>query len=198
LGQGASAGTVYTIADTVNGTPDQILITGDKTAEIATKDWLKLMPPASVDFLELGFIRIDDSGNLLQMYHSPNREYKYTGFVSISGNKGTAAANTEVSAAVPPTARKVAGVVGLYDWIVNMHGLRCETYDGTSGANQQHVTEVWENLNRTGMTIYDYFEHNMNAISIIRNRFIYKDSSNAEQAISAGGTANLSIARIWE
>lgn len=59
-------GTLYTVADSVNGSPDQIVVSGDKTSEISAGDWLQLVPPSSVPCLFLGLVRIDSSGNLAE------------------------------------------------------------------------------------------------------------------------------------
>lgn len=60
----ANDGNIYTVADTINSTHDEVRLSGDKTAELAAGDWLQLVPPSGVACLFLGLIRIDGAGNL--------------------------------------------------------------------------------------------------------------------------------------
>jgi len=60
----ADDGNLYVVADTVNGSHDEVRIDGNKTAELASGDWLQLVPPSIMPCLFLGLIRIDAAGNL--------------------------------------------------------------------------------------------------------------------------------------
>ncbi|MFA4845065.1 MAG: hypothetical protein WC654_00715, partial [Patescibacteria group bacterium] len=102
-------GEVFTIADCTTATPDTIVITGDITAKVAAAGWLQLVPPAGTDCLYLGCIRIDGSGNL-QNFGKHDWSYEIPR-ISCTLNLGTSYADSELSAAIPPTAIMAGGTM---------------------------------------------------------------------------------------
>lgn len=105
-------GTIHTIADSVDGTPDQILITGDVTAQIAATEWLQMIPPSGAACLYLGDIGFDASGNLIEFDMPGKWTYSYSPYIQINGNlHATDYANTDLGLAVPPTAKEVQFVL---------------------------------------------------------------------------------------
>lgn len=97
-------GTVFTIADTTDGTPDGIVVTGDITASVVVGDWLQLIPPAATACLYLGTIRIDGSGNLLQ-FRKKNWRTNFQDSISVNAHTHTTDyANTECAPGLPPCA----------------------------------------------------------------------------------------------
>ncbi len=104
---GTYHGTVYTIADTVDGTPDAIKIQGDVSAEIGATEWLQMLPPDGTPCLYLGCIRLQNDGTL-KRFHKTNWLYQYDPYTEVTGNAGTSLGNTEIGNAVPPTASTMA------------------------------------------------------------------------------------------
>lgn len=98
-----TGGGVYTIEDTVNGTPDEIVIDGDQTGTLAATEWLQLVPPSANDCCYLGTIRIDGSGNLLEFIR---KGWTCVWVAAISVN-GTAHASTpgndDLASGLPPS-----------------------------------------------------------------------------------------------
>lgn len=74
MGSGTYGGNVYTITDSVSGSPDTLTIAGDKTAEIKVGDYLQLIPKATDDFCEIGTF-VYGTGALAPL----NKKGDYTG-----------------------------------------------------------------------------------------------------------------------
>ncbi len=99
-------GNIYTILDTVNGTPDQIVIAGDKTAEIKTGDWFQMIPPSGTSCCEIGTVRW--ANGALKGFDKVGSAYRYRG----RQVKNLACAvrfpqPISIAGAVPPNARSV-------------------------------------------------------------------------------------------
>lgn len=103
-------GTIHTIVDSVDGTPDQILISGDVTSQVAAGEWLQMIPPAGTACLYLGTIGFDASGNLLVFYRDGWRTTFKTSIV-VNANLDTSFGNTEMGSCVPPVTRVWHGFV---------------------------------------------------------------------------------------
>jgi len=134
-------GYIYTIADSVNGTPDQVLIAGDKTGELAALDWLQMIPPAGTPCLYLGTVGLDSGGNLIQFNKSGWRTQFY-GLIAVTGNRATSADNTEIAAAIPPSARIVYFGTYVSSEASSADFVRATIYSGTSGSTGQGYASV--------------------------------------------------------
>jgi hypothetical protein len=103
-----TGGTVLTIADSVDATPDQIIISGDQTgssgAQLVAGSWLQMIPPDGVPFVYLGTVRVDGSGNLLE-FMKMGWLYQFKIAITVNANCSLNYANTEVGSAVPPCAQ---------------------------------------------------------------------------------------------
>lgn len=104
-------GDVVTIEDTIENVSasDEVVINGDEVstgAQFAEDDWLQLIPPSTTDFVYLGSIKFDASGDLVQ-FRKHGRTTEYAEPVTIEGSKQYSIDETEVSCAVPPVAEQV-------------------------------------------------------------------------------------------
>jgi hypothetical protein len=184
-------GTVYEISDSVNGTPDEIRTAGDKTGEIVAKDWLQMIPPSGTACLYLGTIRFDASGNILQFWKQ-NWRTIYAAYIQVNANASTSEGNTEIAPAVPPVAKAVNGYFAATTTGISVKGIIIRTYTGSSGANQI-VAHRWSNETSalTNVSFNERFSGlPITAVSIIRNKSTYLDSSYTEQPMS-GGSFNI-------
>jgi hypothetical protein len=173
-------GSVLTIADTVNGTPDQVLITGDQVstgATLAVGDYLQMLPPSGTQCLYLGSIRFDGSGNL-RGFTKQGWKYKHKVSIEVAGNKSTSFDNTEVIPGVPPTASLayVTAIVSSGGSAVTQ--VRCELSHGTADNNTlDDFLFSGSSSATTQLTSPCAFP--MSATSLIRNRFTQYAGSNA-------------------
>jgi len=179
-------GTMLTIWDTVNATPDQIVIDGDQVssgAMLAAKDWLQLVPPSGTPCLYLGVVRMDSSGNIFEFARRGWR-YTFSLGIGVSGNRTTAFASTDVSAAVPPT----AGIAHLTlhadtTSATSFHSVKAELSFGASGNSV--LSRSW--AGHAGGVQYRQLATNiswqMSEICSIRNRFFgWSDASGGADA----------------
>jgi len=170
LTMGTYHGNVYTIEDSVDGTPDQVIIDGDVSAEIAATEWLQMIPPAGTDCLYLGCIRLDASGNL-KYFEKSRHHYTYDSQNDVSGNLGTSFANTDLGAVIPPTA--VSFSAGIY---VEATGaptwMMCTLAKTIAGSSQWK--QYWNKA--TGHVMEDPFIP-VTAPSISRNMFKQSDGA---------------------
>lgn len=111
LTMGTYHGNVYTIEDSVDGTPDEIIIDGDVSAEIAETEWLQMIPPSGTDCLYLGCIRLDGSGNILS-FQKAGWKTEWTVEISVNGILGTTLADTDLASAIPPVLSEI--ITGFY------------------------------------------------------------------------------------
>lgn len=189
-------GNVYTIADTTDGTHDGILITGDKTSEIAAGDWLQLIPPSGVDCVYLGSILINISGNITEFV----KNGWVTSFRSQVGimnlNKATTAslANSDLSTCAPPTANRIA-----FDYNITTaataRGIVSRVYAGSSGSTAVQTVRT-SILGLTAVATW-HIRSNcslaLTATNLIRNHAAYFDASSNETALEVGDTAQLQV-----
>jgi|GEM_PF-4747182 len=103
-------GELFTIADSVNGTPDQVIISGNVTSKVAAGQWLQMAPPAATACLYLGVVRIDGSGNLLG-FSKKEWSYEMGARIGCGLNLGTSFGDSELAAAVPPAAQRATGTM---------------------------------------------------------------------------------------
>lgn len=187
-------GTVHTIADSVNGTPDQILITGDKTSELAVTEWLQMIPPAATNYLYLGSQRINSSGDL-DVFVKGGLSTVWSNIVAVAANKATSAslANTDVNAAVPPTAQTASAALYLNLGTTTTRGAVLRLYTGSLGSVQRAPTLRWSetSTNFTGLFTRTSFLWPFSAVAQVRNHAAYYDTSNVEKAVAAGDDAYL-------
>lgn len=186
-------GTIWTISDTVNGTPDQIKVASDITAIVSAADWLQMLPPAATDCLYLGTIRVDNSGNLLAFDRYGRFGVQYRVQVVVDAVLGTSPGNTDLGAAVPPIARRIVGDI----WVShNVNGLRqigCYVYSGSSGTNlllQRRYYFAENTVNDA--SFISGIDCAMSSVSLLRNYCYANAGSNV-----AADSANFRI-RAWE
>jgi hypothetical protein len=175
-------GNVYTIVDTVNGTPDQILISGDVTSQIASTEYLQLVPPADVPCLYLGTIGIEADGSLVRFTPRIIWRTSYYAARQITGNASTTIANTDLALGLPPVARSFYGTI-ICASANNARGVLTRFYGGTSGSDIQGPLRNSSDTAATNRTYNSRIEQPLSAVSQIRNTFIYLDSSGVEQPI---------------
>jgi hypothetical protein len=127
-------GEVFTIADCVSGTPDQLVITGDITSQVAVGGWLQLVPPSGTACVYLGFVKFNSAGDM-HFFVKNGWDYRYATSPKIDGNKSaTTLGNTDVSLGVPPVARVVKFKVHAGEDNTNStSGHTVQLFDGTSG-----------------------------------------------------------------
>ena len=172
-------GNVYTIADSATGTHDALYITGDKTGELVAGEWLQLVPPSDTDCVYLGTVRIDGSGNLLSFQRTSWRT-DFSAFIDVTGIKSATAGNTEISAAIPPSARRAIFYLQVESGSSLAKIVEVHLYSGTDATNEIFGMG---NGNVTDGNKARYFFGSpqsfvLTAASLIRNKFqIYKDSS---------------------
>lgn len=126
-------GTIHTIADSVDGTPDQILITGDVTSQILVTEGLQMMPPTGTACLYLGDIRFHSDGTL-RWFKKDKWFYQLPDRTSVSGVLNTSANNTDLWTAIPPTAKKFLAGCKIY-YSGASTGLTANMYRGTAGSD---------------------------------------------------------------
>jgi hypothetical protein len=189
----AYGGMLFTIADCVNATPDQILITGDQTAYLAATNWLQVCPPAGVDCCEIGSVYIDGSGNLGAANYS-GLTGTWVSNVTVAGNKALAAAiaNTSMLTAYPPKAQRVIGFIDAREPTAS-RGMLVGIYYGDSGTNGPVFLYDKVDVNGANRIVTQPFDCRFQSVCSIRNYFVYIDTSSNPVAISAGGTASLRV-----
>ncbi|MEW6138902.1 MAG: hypothetical protein AB1733_11775 [Thermodesulfobacteriota bacterium] len=165
-------GKVFTISDCVNGTPDQICISGDQTPHIQATDWLQTIPPQSVPSLYLGSIRLDSSGNIVQFYRT-NWQVQYASYIQVAGVLNTTESNTDLGAAVPPTAKKLQSHITINSGGgTNAAGMSANIYSGTAGTNLVttlfYASTTAHVEHRMGMP----FDLLLTAVASMRNKFL--------------------------
>lgn len=165
-------GNIYTITDSVNGTPDQILISGDVTSQIAAKQWLQMIPPSGTACLYLGCIRLDSSGNIVQFYRT-NWQVQYASYIQMAGVLNTTESNTDLGAAVPPTAKKLQSHITINSGGgTNAAGMSANIYSGTAGTNLVttlfYASTTAHVEHRMGMP----FDLLLTAVASMRNKFL--------------------------
>lgn len=100
-------GTTFTIADSTDGTPDGILITGDVTATIAATNSLQMIPPAGTQFCYLGSVVLDSEGNILSFTRTGWHTH-YNAIQTVTGTGATSPRNDDLGRVIPPVAKKVS------------------------------------------------------------------------------------------
>ena len=104
---------VYTIADTVNGSPDQILISTDVTSEISLADWFMMIPSTETDFVYIGSVFFDSNGNLTNFIKNGwITSFMGASQIALLQNQGHA--NLDLGGVCPPVASSIRGYV-LFD-----------------------------------------------------------------------------------
>jgi hypothetical protein len=182
-------GNVYTIEDTVNATPDEVVINGDITAQKAATGWLMLIPPAGVDCLYLGCIFIDGSSNV-RSFRRDDWKTQWSAVSYITGTKNTTPAVTNVCAAVPPTARYLYATVHCSAEASTGNQVDVVLYSGTSGTNVIKTIQ----FGLVGGTITyirnqgDISPFQFTAVTGILNKFVYWNGA-SEIAANTGAFA---------
>lgn len=126
------SGNIYTIADCATGTPDSIVIIGDVTGTIAATEWLQMIPAEGTPFVYLGVIRTHSDGTL-RWFKKDKWYYQLPDRVSINGTANTTAANSDLGAAVPPSATYF--YAGVKTACNNTTGLTANMYRGSDGTS---------------------------------------------------------------
>jgi hypothetical protein len=133
LSDTAYHGSLYTIEDSVDGTPDEVVIDGDVSAEIAATEHLQMIPASGTACVFLGWIRLDSSGDLVQVWRD-GWNYQLPSRFTVNGVCNTSAANTDLSSAIPPTAKRI--LVGLKIAAPSaVTGTAVNVYRGISGSD---------------------------------------------------------------
>lgn len=125
-------GTILTVEDCVNGTPDELVIDGDQSASIDNKDWFLLIPPSATSFVYLGPIRIDGSGNLRET-KCVGGVWRHGDQVTIAGTLNTTPALTDLNSGVPPTANAI--IASLHVQGASTTGIEGVCYSDSGGSN---------------------------------------------------------------
>jgi hypothetical protein len=175
-----TGGMVLTIEDTVNGSPDQVIIGDNQVSAgacLEPADWLQVIPPAGTPCVYLGTIRIDASGNLLQFNRHEWRVAYETPIVVSAYCHATNFGNVEVGSAVPP----VACMTHLIAYISSESASVGYVYgDFARGTNDSALITVGQGGgNSTYKKSYSYVAVPQTVPSIIRTRFLQFGSPNA-------------------
>jgi len=182
----AYAGTFYTIADCVNAVPDQILITGDVTAELAVTDWLQVCPPAATAHCYIGDVIFDAAGNLLP-FGRRVWSTQYPAQIQIVGTHNTVEANTALIAAVPPTAININAQISAIE-STNCKGIIVRWYSGSSGTNQIGSHRWTRDDNAANITCNSTVAKiSLSAVASLRNMMVYVSSVGVETALTGTG-----------
>jgi len=163
-------GSIYTIADTIDGSPDHIDVTGDITAEVQETEWLQMIPASGTDYLFLGTIHFDGSGDL-DGFTRIGWKTVLDAAVVVAGNKDTSLGNTDLGTVIPPTATQI----GITPYVAgNCYGASCHTAKGTDGTGYLYRPLYM----RTGTSNVSNYEAMgtinplvMTATSLLRNMF---------------------------
>jgi hypothetical protein len=190
LSDTAYHGSLYTIEDTVDGTPDEIVIDGDVSAEIAATEWLQMVPGSGTSCVYLGCIRLDSSGDIVEQDRNGWVYDRYARDTNISGQKSTSAGNTDLGAVIPPTARRVFGNLICYE-STSCKGVIARLYQGSSGTNEKKIHRFTHDTLVANRSTHGNFNILITAVGQLRNMGVYVDGSNAEQAIT--GTFLISV-----
>jgi hypothetical protein len=175
LSDTAYHGSLYTIEDSVDGTPDEIIIDGDVSAEIDAKAWLQMIPASGTSCVYLGSIRLDGSGNLVAYLKRGWRYQTPDNSSYVDAVKDTTPDNTDMAPQMPPTAKVFYG--GVYSGVLtggSGSGALLKVYSGLSGTN-----EVLTALTGDATTIRQNYRFMMpvsfvlSAVGFIRNACQY-------------------------
>lgn len=177
LSDTAYHGTIYTIADSVDGTPDQILITGDKTAEIAATEWLQMIPPSGTACLFLGDIRFHSDGNL-RWFRKAGWFYELPDRTTIDGVCNLTPAVTDLGAAIPPTATKFLAGCKIYS-AEAATGLTANIYRGADGSDIVEQILAFDNVASSATMLSSIVQlFPLSAVCKIKNSFQRRVSGN--------------------
>jgi hypothetical protein len=162
-------GATLTIEDSADGTPDEIIIDGDQTAYISATDWFQMIPPSGTDFVDLGLIRIDSSGNIDEFAKGQSFGVYLLPQKTINGNLSTSLANTEMASAIPPNAVSMLAYFYVYG---NAHQkLRIATALGESGSDPRYAFNGIYNDSNIIMANSVTFWEPLTIPAKVRNRF---------------------------
>ena len=184
-------GTIWEISDTVNSTPDEIKVASDITSIVSAGDWLQMLP-ADGNYVYLGTIRIDNSGNLRQ-FTKAGWEYQFQTRVSINLNKSTTAANTDLAQVVPPNAKIYHGGVYAQGGAGSIK-IQITFYSGTSGTDDFGSRRLDTDANSSNSLASNWSQSFvLTAVSLIRNK-VFKDIGAGDVAADYGNIDSIG----WE
>jgi hypothetical protein len=170
LSDTAYHGSLYTIEDSVDGTPDEIIIAGDVSAEIAATEWLQMIPASGTSCVYLGCIRLDASGNVEQ-FEKRGWVYQWVVSTEFSGILSATPGNTDAGAWLPPTARRCQLALHVLSSSSTTQ-VWCNLYHGSSGTNWKGGCQMVTNA-VAGMKMRTMISFEISVPSLIRNRFCY-------------------------
>ncbi len=164
-------GEVFTIADCVDGTPDQLVITGDITTKVAAGGWLQLVPPTDTACLYLGYVGFDASGNLKQ-FAKDGWEYAQYDTSSVTPVLSTSYGNTELASLIPPVATRINCTIQIGSGSTSATDFQIWARGGTAGTTGGfQLGRKGEGTNRAAWEKYGCsFVWQMSAVSTIRNK----------------------------
>jgi hypothetical protein len=172
LTRDSNRGTLLTIEDCANGTPDEIIIDGDQTAYLSDADWLLLIPPSTTDCVYLGSLYLDSSGDIEQFSHERWGEYSWAAPSDIAPNKSSSFGNTDLGAYLSPLASMADLLVHCYSENTDVIAVRAEFAHGSSGST--YKARVYTGTGSNNSTYYNLTSHvtwSLSATASIRNRF---------------------------
>jgi hypothetical protein len=196
LSDTAYRGNVYTIDDSVSGTPDEIIIDGDVSAEIANTEWLQMIPASGTSCVYLGAIELDGSGDL---YTCPRHgwTYQFSNILSIAVASSTSPANWDIGYHCPPMASFVDITFYADTYTTNGKGPIIYLYPGSTGSD--HIYRKWHRTetNATGRLMELHMGRLfLSSVSNVRGKIVCLNTSNVE--VTCNGTCYVRISGFEE
>ena len=176
-------GTIYTISDTVDSTPDEIKVASDITGVVSTKDWFQMIPPSGIDYLYLGVVRYN-TYNYLDAFLRNGWRTDWTEFGGyINGVTNLTQNDTNVTEYIPPLA--TFAILNPYISGSSTDYVKIYFYSFTSAVIYEGEWACEENGT---ITVRDQVTIPLWQRGTIRNRFIKEDG---------GGVAAANTGRIY-
>jgi len=163
-------GTVYTIADSTSGTPDEIKIDGDITSVVAAKDFLRMIPP-DIPCLYLGCVGTSDGSTDLREYIKHKWWTEFDAPPSLGGNLSASWANTEIGGDMPPVAKRVSLRVYVGSESTSCYSVEANFAPGTTSTTSKYTIYYNADPSRAYRRLNVAFIWNVTAVYTIRNKF---------------------------
>ena len=163
-------GTLYTIADSTSGSPDEIKIAGDITSVVAAKDFLRMIPP-EIPCLYLGCVGTSDGSTDLRPYRKHKWWTEFDAPPGLSPNLSTSYANTEIGGDMPPVAKRASLRVYVGSEATSCYSVQADFAAGTSSTTTKFMLYYNADPSRAYRRLYSCFIWNVTAIYTIRNKF---------------------------
>jgi hypothetical protein len=189
-------GSVYTIDDTVNGTPDEIIIDGNVSAEIDAKEWLQMIPASGTSCVYLGAIELDGSGDLYS-FSRHGWTYQFSSILSAAVASSTSEANWDIGYYCPPTAPFVDITFYADTYTTSGKGPIIYLYSGSTGTVQIYRKWYRTETNATGRLMEFHMGRLLlSSVASVRGKIVCLNTSNVE--VACAGTCYVRISGFEE